>query len=54
MVSLLQEFLGEASYGSSVAQFIYLKLGDEIRQNIRARARLLSSFTSPNIVSHML
>jgi len=42
MVSLLQEFLGEACHGSIVGRLLYANpLGEDIRKRIRAKARLM-------------
>lgn len=44
MVSLIQECLGEVFHGSLTGRLIYTTIGNNIREDIRAAARLMFSF----------
>ena len=44
MVSLIQECLGEVFFGCLAGRFIYTVLGDTIRRDIMATARLIIGF----------
>jgi hypothetical protein len=44
MVSLIQECLGEVFFGCLAGRFIYTVLGDAIRRDIMATARLIIGF----------
>lgn len=52
MVSLIQESLGEAFFGSFTGRFIYTELGGDIRKDTKVTACLITNFMDEiNIVS---